>query len=801
MTDTMAGGGRGGVGIRLYVSGGEVVKRTFDQVGDSGKKMWAEIALGQKAANPAIRALSLGVGEARSGVDGLAGRAGSASNVLGAFGAAGIAAAAGLGGLAIALGKAQDAMAAAAELTDTADRIGVGVEQLQRWNFVADEAGVSTSSFQANLEKLNGVLGAFKAGIGDGKLKPVFEELGITQEQLQNVQSADQLMLILADTLGQVKDRALQVKFARSLGVEDSLPILRLGADGIRNLSDEAEGLGLVMGKDVVQALDEADRKLEIAQQRIDTTVRLSVAGLADDFATLVGQIAGAIVQLSRWDAQLQRMTGAGQRRDRGLLGIASDAIRGRTAQEGEEARDRGAMNQNGFLTWLGVNAPRRAIIEAEQRRQSEMNDLAYGTGEYAPKAGGFDPQGHTVRSGGRGGRSPRASAADKAAREEERRVQEAARARETLDREEMSARRERTRLMWAGDTPRERAQLAKGLLALDIKERDAKRATLVAELERTGAIDQATQTNLDQLKLLDEQSDALAQRRILEDQRLELAEEQFAREIRSEEDAIALLDIQGQLARTAAERAEVARRILLAEQAIARRTLQNEVERDGLTSADDFGRLQRQQQRQQGEREVQFTLEQDRLNDQFRSAGREIVQAIEDGRIGDLIADRLKSRLLDMALDGLFDVFKGAGKGSGPGNAAMNFAASLFRPGGGRASGGDVRDGFAYGVAEHGPELLMLGNGHVTSAAETARMVRDLAGSGDGGPAHGVRPTVHEHHYRLDLRGAVMTDDLLKQMNAMAAQSETRAVARSVDTVRRGSASLQQRQRRLGAP
>ena len=37
MTDATAG--RGGVGIRLYVSGGEVVKRTFDQVGDSGKKM------------------------------------------------------------------------------------------------------------------------------------------------------------------------------------------------------------------------------------------------------------------------------------------------------------------------------------------------------------------------------------------------------------------------------------------------------------------------------------------------------------------------------------------------------------------------------------------------------------------------------------------------------------------------------------------------------------------------------------------------------------------------------------------
>ncbi|MBX9707054.1 MAG: hypothetical protein K2X61_03875, partial [Caulobacteraceae bacterium] len=60
MTDATAG--RGGVGIRLFIQGGELARRTFDQVGDSGRRMWAEIALGQRSANPAIRALSLGVG-------------------------------------------------------------------------------------------------------------------------------------------------------------------------------------------------------------------------------------------------------------------------------------------------------------------------------------------------------------------------------------------------------------------------------------------------------------------------------------------------------------------------------------------------------------------------------------------------------------------------------------------------------------------------------------------------------------------------------------------------------------------
>ncbi|MBX9707563.1 MAG: hypothetical protein K2X61_06490, partial [Caulobacteraceae bacterium] len=54
---------------------------------------------------------------------------------------------------------------------------------------------------------------------------------------------------------------------------------------------------------------------------------------------------------------------------------------------------------------------------------------------------------------------------------------------------------------------------------------------------------------------------------------------------------------------------------------------------------------------------------------------------------------------------------------------------------GGGRAAGGETGAGFVYNMAEHGPELLLLGGkGQVTSAAETAKMVQDLAGPGGQG-------------------------------------------------------------------
>ena len=118
-----------------------------------------------------------------------------------------------------------------------------------------------------------------------------------------------------------------------------------------------------------------------------------------------------------------------------------------------------------------------------------------------------------------------------------------------------------------------------------------------------------------------------------------------------------------------------------------------------------------------------------------------------------------------------------------------------------GRAAGGDARTGFAYGTAEHGPELFMLGgNGHVTSAAETAKMVQDLAGPGATG-ASGAGRVVHEHHYHNDFKGAVMTQQLLDEMKGMASRAEASAVRTSLKASARGAQAVQSRIARLGTP
>lgn len=209
----------GGINLRLSLKGAEQVRAELASIGPAGNRMARDLDRALRQPSGGMKALDTGMREARNGLDGFASRAGPVGSVLQSFGGWGMAAAAGFAAVAAAAAAAiqiaNQATTAAADLTDAADRIGVGTEALQQWRYVADEAGVPVQALEADLEKLNGVLGKFKMGIGDAKLKPWFQELGISKSDLDSISTADQLMLMLADRLGQITDRSKQVAAAR----------------------------------------------------------------------------------------------------------------------------------------------------------------------------------------------------------------------------------------------------------------------------------------------------------------------------------------------------------------------------------------------------------------------------------------------------------------------------------------------------------------------------------------------------------------------------------------------------------
>jgi tape measure domain-containing protein len=95
----------------------------------------------------------------------------------------------------------------------------------------------------------------------------------------------------------------------------------------------------------------------------------------------------------------------------------------------------------------------------------------------------------------------------------------------------------------------------------------------------------------------------------------------------------------------------------------------------------------------------------------------------------------------------------------SGFGKSAIN----IPKPPGARALGGPVSAGGAYMVGEQGPELLRMGS-------QSGFVLPNHKLSKAGGQTTVLQP-IH-----FDLRGAVMTADLIKQMNHIATQSATSA-------------------------
>lgn len=730
MTDTTMGGGRGGVGIRLFVQGGEVVKRTFDQVGDSGKKMWAEIAMGERAANPALRAMSRASGEAQGAVQGLAGRAGSAGNVLGAFGTSGVVAAAGLGALAVAVTQAKEAMRFADEIDDAANKLNIGTTALQQYRYAMTEVGGAVGDADAAIDGFQKKLGEAMAG---GRSFKWFEQLGFDEASLRSFATTDEALQAVIQAVSRLGTEAERAAVAEKLGLGPMIPLIREGVEEVDRLKQAASDLGWVMEEDLIQKGADANQQFEVLTYVIGVQLKSAFVELSDEIVDFTRMLADGLSGLNDFLDAYSRMKQINP--NLGPVEVAGRVAGYKSGLWNALPWTRGQRNDMQAFDDADAWAAGNADDPAFMRQQMALSNRAA-----QERAGGT----RLTRRAGSG----RSGGGNSAARDAERRARDSERALEALSREELNAEREALRARFGPGGPEEsRLELAKAMVSLEVQEQDAQRAALRAQLEKAGALDEVAEARLHELWLL--QSEAAKNRDaadLAEDAR-EQAAKRLEAETARDQHAIDLLDIDGQLATSARERMEIARRILILQQALERKLLADSVDKDGKPrTADEQARLDQLSQRQAGELQVFDHESREEMRAQFHSYGREVVDAIESGRIGEHIADEMKSRLIDMALDGLFDFMNpGGGKGGGGGgfwSTAASVVGWLFGPG--RAGGGDLWQGVRHPVVETGrPELLMIGGkGQVTSAAETARLLRetfDAAGGAAGGRSGGV--------------------------------------------------------------
>lgn len=179
---------------------------------------------------------------------------------------------------------------AADQLSDAAKRAGVAVDVFSRLEYVATQNDIAFGEFTTALKFTNKSISDFAAGV-KGPAADAFKFLEISVKDLQGL-TVDKQLGIIADQFRRIKDPADQTRTAIDLfgrSGDALIPLLNQGSAGIKELTAEADRLGITMSKQSaagVDALDSAIKKLKATLsgfgKRIVGNIALATVG-ADD--------------------------------------------------------------------------------------------------------------------------------------------------------------------------------------------------------------------------------------------------------------------------------------------------------------------------------------------------------------------------------------------------------------------------------------------------------------------------------------------------------------------------------------
>lgn len=167
-------------------------------------------------------------------------------------------------------------------------------------------------------------------------------------------------------------------------------------------------------------------------------------------------------------------------------------------------------------------------------------------------------------------------------------------------------------------------------------------------------------------------------------------------------------------------------------------------------------------------------------LRQQFVGFGKGLVGAIKDGKLGDFfkgLGEQFASRLMDRAFNALFDALGKAGgtSGGGLGSVLSSAFGSMKLPA--FANGGSIKVGGAGGIDSQ------------TVALRASPNERISVTKGDPGGRGGTNV--------FDMRGALVTQDLLDQVNRMVANGNVEVLGAVAQQQRRRDTAAQYRARR----
>lgn len=222
-----------------------------------------------------------------------------------------------IAGTGVAIGALMGLANSTAETADKWDKLslrtGIAVESLQEWGYAAGQSGADISVLETGMKKLSDTM--VNAQNGSKSAMEAYEQLGISMEELNTMTPEDAFNKVMY-SLAEMEDGALKNSIGNDLlgkSYVELKPLIASGADGMQQLKDRANELGIVMSADAVTSGVVFGDTLADAKASLDGVKNKIVADL-------IPQLTAMLNWFVEQSPKIQEVGGA-------VLGFISDTI------------------------------------------------------------------------------------------------------------------------------------------------------------------------------------------------------------------------------------------------------------------------------------------------------------------------------------------------------------------------------------------------------------------------------------------------------------------------------------------
>lgn len=163
------------------------------------------------------------------------------------------------------------------KLGDSAKRLSLGTEALSSLGYAAEQSGSSFEQLEGGLTKLSRSMA--EAIDGSEKQRAAFAAVGVSIDDLREKNAAE-IFAQVSDSFAKTTDGASEVQIAMALmgkSAANLIPLMQEGSAGIKELTDEARALGVVLGEGTVAQAQEFSDNVD--------KLRSAAKGAANDIA------------------------------------------------------------------------------------------------------------------------------------------------------------------------------------------------------------------------------------------------------------------------------------------------------------------------------------------------------------------------------------------------------------------------------------------------------------------------------------------------------------------------------------